>query len=437
MSENSNDFDPAVREKALNEAAANESFPAAQPIVNAHAHTFYSFNYKGYSPTTFALEAKRAGLEIGGIVDFDVLDGLDEYWAASRRLDLKACIGLESRVFVPEFSDRVINSPGEPGISYHMGTGFTTTRIPAEAQQFLDGMRQTSETRNRAMADRVNAYLNPLVLDYDVDVNPLTPQGNATERHLCLAYARKAAAQYPEESALRAFWGEKLGVAPEDLKELPDGRAITDLIRAKTMKKGGVGYVQPDSGSFPKMADMNEFVLLCGALPTITWLDGTSDGEAAIEELVEVARSTGAVAFNIIPDRNYTPGSPDQKLANLQQVIRLSADLGLPLIGGTEMNSPGQKFVDDFDSAELSPHREAFLCGGYILHAHSTLQKARGMGYLSEWAKGNFSDVHQKNEFFAAFGKVFSPRGESVLLDRLDKEMTAEQVQVLAGEAMG
>lgn len=437
MSENSNDFDPAVREKALNEAAANESFPAAQPIVNAHAHTFYSFNYKGYSPTTFALEAKRAGLEIGGIVDFDVLDGLDEYWAASRRLDLKACIGLESRVFVPEFSDRVINSPGEPGISYHMGTGFTTTRIPAEAQQFLDGMRQTSETRNRAMADRVNAYLNPLVLDYDVDVNPLTPQGNATERHLCLAYARKAAAQYPEESALRAFWGEKLGVAPEDLKELPDGRAITDLIRAKTMKKGGVGYVQPDSGSFPKMADMNEFVLLCGALPTITWLDGTSDGEAAIEELVEVARSTGAVAFNIIPDRNYTPGSPDQKLANLQQVIRLSADLGLPLIGGTEMNSPGQKFVDDFDSAELSPHREAFLCGGYILHAHSTLQKARGMGYLSEWAKGNFSDVHQKNEFFAAFGKVFSPRGESVLLDRLDKEMTAGQVLVLAGEAMG
>ena len=112
MSENSKDFDPSIREKLLNEAAASESFPAAKPIVNAHAHTFYSFNYKGYSPTTFALEAKRAGLEIGGIVDFDVLDGLDEFWTASRRLDLKACIGLESRVFVPEFSDRVINSPG-------------------------------------------------------------------------------------------------------------------------------------------------------------------------------------------------------------------------------------------------------------------------------------------------------------------------------------
>ena len=160
MSENSNDFDPSIREKLLNEAAANESFPAIQPTVNAHAHTFYSFNYKGYSPTTFAIEAKRAGLEIGGIVDFDVLDGLDEFWAASRRLDLKGCIGLESRVFVPEFSDRVINSPGEPGISYHMGTGFTTTDIPAQAQEFLDGMRQTSETRNRAMADRVLSLIH-------------------------------------------------------------------------------------------------------------------------------------------------------------------------------------------------------------------------------------------------------------------------------------
>ena len=437
MSENSNDFNPSIREKILNEAAANETFPAAKPILNAHAHTFYSFNYKGYSPTTFALEAKRAGLEIGGIVDFDVLDGLEEFWTASRRLDLKGCIGLESRVFVPEFSERVINSPGEPGISYHMGIGFTTTAIPEEAQKFLDSMRHTSETRNRAMADRVNAYLDPLVLDYEKDVAPLAPKGNATERHLCLAYALKAAAQYPEESALRNFWGEKLGVAPEDLKELPGGRAITDLIRAKTMKKGGVGYVQPDSGSFPQMADMNKFVLLCDALPTITWLDGTSDGESAIEELVEVSRSTGAVAFNIIPDRNYTPGSPDQKLANLKQVIQLTEDLGLPLIGGTEMNSPGQKFVDDFDSAELNPHRESFLRGGRILHAHSTLQKAAGLGYLSDWAKGNFSDVHKKNDFFAEFGKVFSPKGEQVLLDRLNGEMLPEQVIALAGEAMG
>ena len=429
-------FDSNVRAEALRKEAAESDFPPPTSWVNAHAHTFYSFNYKGYSPSRFALEAKKAGLEMGGIVDFDVLDGLEEFWQASRLLDLKACVGIESRVFVPEFSDRVINSPGEPGISYHMGTGFTTTDIPTEAQTFLDGMRQTSEERNRAMVERVNAFLSPLELSYEQDVMPLVPKGNATERHLCLAYARKAASQYPEESALRDFWSDKLGVAPEDLKDVPDGRGMTDLIRAKTMKQGGAGYVQPDSGSFPKMAEMNEFVLQCGALPTMTWLDGCSAGEEAIEELLEVARSTGVAVFNIIPDRNYTPGIKDQKLLNLQKVVEICKDLNMPLLGGTEMNSPGQKFVDDFDSEELKPMHPYFLDGSRILHAHSTLQRLAGMGYLSPWAEDQFSDVAAKNEFFARFGEIFSPRGDEALQDDLSDSLGSGDVISLAERVM-
>jgi hypothetical protein len=429
-------FDSNVRAEALRKEAAESDFPPPTSWVNAHAHTFYSFNYKGYSPSRFALEAKKAGLEMGGIVDFDVLDGLEEFWQASRLLDLKACVGIESRVFVPEFSDRVINSPGEPGISYHMGTGFTTTDIPTEAQTFLDGMRQTSEQRNRAMVERVNAFLSPLELSYEQDVMPLVPKGNATERHLCLAYARKAASQYPEESALRDFWSDKLGVAPEDLKDVPDGRGMTDLIRAKTMKQGGAGYVQPDSGSFPKMAEMNEFVLQCGALPTMTWLDGCSAGEEAIEELLEVARSTGVAVFNIIPDRNYTPGTKDQKLANLQKVVEICKDLNMPLLGGTEMNSPGQKFVDDFDSDELKPMHPYFLEGSRILHAHSTLQRLAGMGYLSPWADDQFSSVSAKNEFYARFGEIFSPRGDEALQGDLSDSLGSGDVISLAERVM-
>lgn len=429
-------FDSNVRAEALRKEAAESDFPPPTTWVNAHAHTFYSFNYKGYSPSRFALEAKKAGLEMGGIVDFDVLDGLEEFWQASRLLDLKACVGIESRVFVPEFSDRVINSPGEPGISYHMGTGFTTTDIPTEAQTFLDGMRQTSEQRNRAMVERVNAFLSPLELNYEQDVMPLVPKGNATERHICLAYARKVASQYSEESALRNFWSEKLGVAAEDLKDVPDGRGMTDLIRAKTMKKGGAGYVQPNSGSFPKMAEMNEFVLQCGALPTMTWLDGCSAGEEAIEELLEVARSTGVAVFNIIPDRNYTPGTKDQKLANLQKVVEICKDLNMPLLGGTEMNSPGQKFVDDFDSEELKPMHPYFLEGSRILHAHSTLQRLAGMGYLSLWAENQFASVSAKNEFYVRFGKIFSPHGDEVLKEDLSDSLGSGEVISLAERVM-
>ena len=50
-------------------------------------------------------------------------------------------------------------------------------------------------------------FLAPLALDYEADAVPLTPKGNATERHLCLAYARKAAKDFPEESALAPLSG--------------------------------------------------------------------------------------------------------------------------------------------------------------------------------------------------------------------------------------
>jgi len=58
------------------------------------------------------------------------------------------------------------------------------------------------------------------------------------------------------------------------------------------------------------------------------------------------------------------------------------------------------------------------------------------MGYLSAWAIGNFSDVHAKNDFYAEFGKVFSPRGEKSLLEQLDVEKSPEQVLALGAEAM-
>ena len=239
-------------------------------------------------------------------------------------MGLKGCSGLETRVYVPEFSTRVINSPGEPGISYHMGVGFPSSKVPASQRAFLKGLKQTAQQRNRDLMQRVNRYLSPIELDYESDVLTLTPAGNATERHMCLAYARKARDRFGETSdELAAFWSQKLGTDARKLG-LPEGRDLLNTIRAKTMKRGGVGYVQPDSGSFPQMADTNRFILAAGGMPVHTWLDGTSDGEQAIEELLDVAMSTGAVAINVIPDRNYTPGAQDQKVKNLYHVVEVA-----------------------------------------------------------------------------------------------------------------
>lgn len=407
------------------------NFPPPEKTVNLHCHTFFSYNCYGYSPAKFAYLAKKSALALAGIVDFDVLDGLDEFLKASAMLQLKASVGIESRVFVPEFADKVITSPGEPGITYHMGVGFTTTEIPDTAKKFLKSLKDIAQKRNKALMQRVNAYLDPVQLDYDTDVIPLTPAANPTERHICMAFAKKARRLFPDDNQLADYWKKKLTaeIPPEDL---PHSVKLLNTIRAKTMKAGGVGYVKPDAGEFPKMADMNRFVLQSDAIPTLTWLDGTSDGEQKIEELLTVAVKTGVAAVNIIPDRNFTPGIKDQKLKNLYHFVKLAEQMNLPIVAGTEMNSPGQKFVDDFHSDELKPLLPVFLNGARIVYAHSVLQKHCKLGYLTEWAKKHFSSTAEKNQFYQTVGSKLDSERQDLLTsfnnetkpDRIIKALT-------------
>jgi len=424
-------FDSAERKEALlalceKVKAGEATLPAPGTAVNLHCHTFFSYNTYGYSPSRFAWLARKTGLAVAGIVDFDVLDGLEEFLEASRMLGLKACAGMETRVFVPQFADKVISSPAEPGIAYHMGIGFPAAQVGGEAKDFLFDLKKTAQERNLALMERVNKYLKPVELDYERDVIPLTPAGNPTERHICLAFARKARQVFADDEQLVRFWTEKLQVDAESLG-LPEGRSLLDTIRARTMKQGSVGYVQPDAGAFPKMEETNKFVLAAGGIPTLTWLDGTSDAEKEIERLLDVAMESGAAAINIIPDRNYTPGVKDQRLTNLSQVVELAEKLGLPIVVGTEMNSPGQKFVDDFDSEELSPFLRVFLKGAYIVYAHSVLQQRAGLGYTSKWAKKNFASVAEKNNFFQELGSTLDPEREDILVG-LSDNLTTEEI---------
>ena len=412
-------FDHEQRQNALRSLLEKKrtgliTFPPPAEIVNLHCHTFFSFNCCGYSPTKFAYLAKKSALAFAGIVDFDVLEGLDEFLNASSLLQLKASVGIESRVFVPEFADKVMTSPGEPGITYHMGVGFTSMEIPDTAKKFLQSLKSIAQKRNKALMQRVSTYLDPVQLDYDTDVIPLTPAANPTERHICLAFAKKARYIFTDYGQLADYWTKKLTteINPDDL---PHSVKLLNTIRAKTMKKGGVGYVKPDAGQFPKMADMNQFVLRSGAIPTLTWLDGTSDGEQQIEELLTVAIKTGVAAVNIVPDRNFMPGVKNQKLKNLYHFVKLAEQMNLPVIVGTEMNSPGQKFVDDFHSDELKPLLPAFLNGARIVYAHSVLRKHCKLGYLSDWAKKYFSSTAEKNQFYQTIGSQLQPERQDLL----------------------
>lgn len=407
-----NDFDPEKREEALDgllDLVVEGEIELPEPVkaFNLHCHSFFSFNGYGYSPTALAWLARCRGLSALSIVDFDVVEGVDEFLGACKLLGIRAGAGMETRIFIPEFGDRVINSPGEPGICYYMATGLTTSDAPEDA--LVHELKRISAERTRGLVERVNTLLDAIALDFEADVLPLTPKGNATERHVCAAYDAKAQAVFPDVGARAAYWSEKLGMPADKMAAmLDDGPTMQGLIRSKTMKSGGVGYVQPDGADFPRMEQVNQFAIDAGGFPMHTWLDGLSAGEQAIEELLDLAMGKGAAAINIIPDRNWNLSDPAvkaQKVEELHKVVRIANERHLPVMVGTELNAYGQPFVDNFDVPEMAPLFDTFQQGAFILHAHTVLQSVGGMGYLSPWAKQHFPAAAERNAYFARFGE--------------------------------
>jgi hypothetical protein len=430
-----NHFDAAVRATALEELVAlaqagDVEMAPEGDVVNMHCHTFFSFNAFGHSPTSLAWLGKRRGFKAMGIVDFDVLHGVDEFLDACDLVGLRGSAGIETRVFVPKYATQEINSPGEPGVCYHMGIGFTSAPVPDSVAGILADLHQRASQRNQAILGRVNDYLAPATIDYARDVLPLTPAGNPTERHMVAAYIA-AADRYASDPA--AFWADRLGIAPAQMGAvMQDAPAFQNLIRARLMKRGGVGYVQPESGMFPTLEAFHQLVEASGALPCAAWLDGTSATEQELGGWLGFLVDQGVRTLNIIPDRNWNIADPEMrqaKVRNLYRVVQVARELDLPLNVGTEMNSFGQKEVDDFDAPELAPVRQAFLDGAHFVYGHTVMQRALGLGYQSEWAGNHLPSRRERNEFYTRVGYNVAPgQAQLARLAQLDKTLSPSEV---------
>ncbi|MCM8768359.1 MAG: hypothetical protein NC911_01550 [Candidatus Omnitrophica bacterium] len=333
--------------------------------LNLHLHTFHSFNYKGWSPSRLMFEAWKTKLEWSGTIDFDTLAGLEETTKTARLLGIKATGGFESRVFVPEYRQLVINSPKEPGIYYLCGQGFK--RCPPENTsegRFLQNLKGMAQARNRMVVARLNKFLGRVELDYEKDVWPLTPSANPTERHIVAAYQQVS--EKVLASGVDRFWSETLGEPEKKIADLRKNRPqdFQEVMRSKLIKFGGPGYVEPEEKLFPRLKEVIQGIEQAGGLPIGTWLDGTSEGEKNPEALLEFLLSQGIKGMAIIPERNWNIRAEKErevKLAKLKEFLATCEKMKIPVICGTEMNKAGQPFVDDFRQPVLAEYLPFFL----------------------------------------------------------------------------
>jgi hypothetical protein len=308
----------------------------------------------------------------------------------------------------------------------------------AASTQGVHDLRERATQRNLLVLERVNAHLAPVTIDYEWDVLPLTPAGAATERHIVAAYVAAAERMVPDPLG---FWAEKLNLPARQVATLvTDSPRFQNTLRSRLMKRGGVGYVQPGHDTFSSVEQFHQLILACGALPCATWLDGLSPGEGAMEELLELLVRQGAAALNIIPDRNWNITDPELKaikVRNLYQVVELAQAWDLPLNVGTEMNSFGQKLVDDYDAPELAPVREAFLDGAHFIYGHTMMQRTQGMGYQSDWAKRCLPTRRARNTFYTQVGYILPPgKPGLVRLAAVSSAMTPDQIPEQSSDAI-
>lgn len=399
-------FDPGERRDALNRLAALRlPPPKATENMNLHFHSFFSYNAEGWSPSHIAWESHRAGLYAAGLCDFDVLDGLEEFLQAGELLGLRATVNLETRVYVKEYADVDLSSPGEPGVTYIMGAGFVRDPAPGSPQaKGLAAFREGATARNIDLIKRINPHVPKIAIDYETDVLPLTPLKGATERHIIRAYVNKAKALFRTPNAVAGFWAGLLGQKPEEVQAILDTPKIEELIRAKLVKRGGLGYVQPSEDTFPPVDEFLRWVASCDAIPMVAWLDGTTGGEKDGRAMLRCMMDKGAMAMNAIPDRNWNIADPKTKAvktANLKAIVEAADDLGLPLNIGTEMNRAGLPFVDDLSGAALRPFKRSFLRGARVMVGHSILSRYAGVSYATCECT-----AQEKNRFFGSVGAL-------------------------------
>ncbi|MDP6491524.1 MAG: hypothetical protein QGH42_09285 [Kiritimatiellia bacterium] len=405
-------FDAAERNAALvAQVQAGGGSAVETSNVNMHMHSFFSYNAEGWSPTHLAWAAHQAGFCAGGLCDFDVLDGLEEYLAAGRTVGLRTAVHMETRATFSEYADVDISSPGEPGVTYIMGGGFA--RVPeagSPQESQLAAFRDGARARNEALIARLNQKVPDIALDYAGQVLPLTPSGNATERHIISAYVDRAHAVFEDPERLMAFLSELLEKDVSAVQTLlADRPSLEEAMRSRLAKRGGLGYVQPSVDAFPPVETFLSWVAGCDAIPMITWLDGSSGGESNPREMCEHLCAKGAGALNIVPDRNWNIADPDaraEKIGNLKAIVDVAVDMGLPVNIGTEMNKLGLPFVDDLDGSVLSEFKETFLSGARIMVGHTLLARYAAFPYMGSAAAAEFSGVAERNRCFESVGAL-------------------------------
>ncbi|MCC8181278.1 MAG: hypothetical protein LIP23_10280 [Planctomycetes bacterium] len=388
--------------------------PQEMGWANVLARTFFSYSADNYSPSRLTWEAVIRGLSVIGSLDIDNLGALGEMFSAGDALAIRTTVSLETRVYVESYKDQVINCPGEPGVMNAIGAGFALVPDPTTQHgSLIASLPDRAHTRNRAIVAAINDTLTPVTVDYDADVLPLTPAGNATPLHIIAAYVLKSKTVFEELYDRAVFWADVLGRSPQDAEcLLGEPGELETALADKLDLAERVDPTHAGSSLYPGVVEFFRAVKASGAVPCLPLLDSLPSGEA-LDKLLDNALQWGVRAVAILPDFywNITDLTvKTDRMALLERLVTAARQRNLPILVGSKMDRPKQKFMDALDAPELSAYFRDFTDSAFWLYGHTVMERADRNGITSDWAKRHFGrDYAAANAFYLEVGKKAKP----------------------------
>ena len=232
--------------------------------VNMHCHTFFSYNAYGHSPSSLAWLAKKNGYAAIGIVDFDVLDAVDEFLDACELLRRAGQRGHRDAGVHPgvrHARDQLARRAGRVlphGHRVHVGprAGRRSRRssrrcASAPARRNRDDARPAQ----RSPGARSRSTTRPTCCRSRRRATP--PSGTCSPPTSRRGERRFPDAAGPRRASGPASWAcRRTQVAAA----IGDYAKFSNLVRGKLMKQGGVGYVKPSPEAFPTVEEFHSFI---------------------------------------------------------------------------------------------------------------------------------------------------------------------------------
>jgi hypothetical protein len=189
------------------------------------------------------------------------------------------------------------------------------------------------------MVSLLNKHLKKIkarfTLDFD-DIQKTWTKGLVRERHIAKVLRIGILDHYKKEREVRDFLKALYNGKDSDIDSTMPGNLDNEL-RSVLLKKGGVAFVEEDSGAFLSLKDIKNIILDAQGIPCYPVLlddagGNYTDFENNFDELIKNLTKNRIYAVELIPGRN--------DFAVVKKFADVFNDKGFLITFGTEHNTP-------------------------------------------------------------------------------------------------